>query len=272
MFAGEHPPAAATAPSPTSTVPPTGAEVAAGVKVDAGLTAGKVMGCDTAASRPKGVFPPVDGCPPQNLAPVGDGVTYGIVVENTTDQVLHDLPITFRFVDAQGAMVPERATIFSKTDPRPTRELVDLWPGQRYGFGGFRYTEHPGATHVQVVVGPPDEWEPEAAYTLNFPAAVRPGGLTADGVRVDYGIGHQPIVHFTLRSGADRVLRPLTTWAILRDAKGHIIGAAEGDFSEREIRPGEAVSYTDVVPGAIEVPGIDPAKVETFANMPVPVE
>jgi hypothetical protein len=70
-------PRGATVEMPTTTEPPTRDEVRAAIEVEAGVT-------------------------PGDLGSLGDGVSFGVVLENTGDQVIAGIPVSYRFTTADG--------------------------------------------------------------------------------------------------------------------------------------------------------------------------
>ena len=88
-------PEEASAAAPTRSVPPTAEELVTAVEVDAGLTSGQVVACNTAGGQASGLYPAAERCAPEERGVIGDGVSYGIVVENTSDRVLIGVPVTY---------------------------------------------------------------------------------------------------------------------------------------------------------------------------------
>jgi hypothetical protein len=264
-------PRAATASAPPTTEPPTPEEAAAAIEVEAGMTAGQVIACRTAGGDRTGFYPAAELCPPEQRDVIGDGVSFGIVLTNTSDQVLIQIPLTYRFLDAAGQVVPEPSTLFSDADPTSDDGMIDtLRPGEKFGFGGMTYRDRPGAERIEVVVGPPDKVLTEQEFIVTYtPLGASELQLTADLVTIEdielsYGRQNEPVVSYTAVSHYDRAFSPMA-YAVFRNSAGQVIGGADGSFSDIIVANGSTrgeISLDD----PIEVPGIDPATVAVYLS------
>jgi hypothetical protein len=93
--AASAPPGCERDRTPT-TEPPTPEEAAAAVELEAGMTSGQVIACKNPTGDATGFYPSAENCPPEQRDVIGEGLSYGIELENTGDQVLigiRDLPI-----------------------------------------------------------------------------------------------------------------------------------------------------------------------------------
>lgn len=272
--AGPTPPPSAVAPPTTQR--PGADEVAQAIDVvDAGLTAGHVYACVTAAGQATGWYPPAGSCPPERRGPIGDTVSYGVVVRNTSDQVVQDVPLTLRFLDDAGQVINEPATPFSDVDLTSVDAGVAiLRPGETFGFGGMRYLDRPGATRVDVEVGEPREWMPADHFDWLQTCCVLGSRthtslrLTASDIRVSTGPENEPVVTFQVSTNIDQPVSPPYANAVFRNAAGEVIGGADGPV-ESEIPPeGSSVQSEIRLDDPMAVPGIDPTRTEIYFSGP----
>jgi len=263
-FAANDPPKGVSASAPPRFVPPTTDEVVEAVKVETGLTAGNVYACDSAGGRATGWYPGGRHCPPEQWVSIGDTVSYGIVLENTSDVVLVGIPITYQFLDAAGRVVAEPKTAFSDDDLMTEEGTIDaLRPGERFGFGGMRYRDRPGTTRMKVTVGKPQRWmtPAEAQAELGPLGAHNPVAVTSRGLRS--GEQKEPIVSYTADSESTQPINSGYVYAILRDTSGHIVGGVFG-WVRKDIPPGKSVDDEIALDDPMEVPGIDPDTIDLY--------
>lgn len=264
-FDPSPPPAGASAEAPTTTAPFTSEDVHHAVEIEAGLTAGNVFACDVPDGGELGFYPTVENCPPDRLSPIGDTVSYGVVLENTSDHMLVMVPVTLTFYDDAGAVVDEPA--ISDSDLQNMEVTVDvIRPGQRVGFGGMSYLDRPGATRVEVAVGEPGQVLPQVEAEVLLGAAAQPLPLTSEVQSVSSGDSGEPVVHFTITSTGDELITTSTAYAILRDEGGHIIGGIDDRFFRVAVPPGGTNEGELVLDDPMAVPGIDPAQVEVYVG------
>jgi hypothetical protein len=253
--------------APTTTERPTAAEVTASVRVvGSGLTNGQVVGCNTAGGRTTGLYP--TSCPPEQREPIQDSllygsVSYGFVIENTGDQVIQQLPVTYRFLDAQGEVIVEHQTAFSDDDPTgETEHMPALRPGESVGVGGMRYPGQPDAAEVRVEIGEPGAWLPEDHWDVTPPGKADRGALTVTDVDVQPGESDEPVTTFTVESSYGHPVSPTYVYVVFYDAEGRIVGGADEPFGR--VPGGGSVDGEVALDDPIEVPGIDVARTEVY--------
>jgi hypothetical protein len=265
-----------TAPAPPTTARPTASELVDAVQVvDSGLTEGSVIGCNTPGGQadnlyPSGYYP--DGCPPELREPTHDSVlygsvSYGFVVENTSDQVMTQVPVTYRFLNSAGQVIVERDRYVTGDDPTgDTYTIPVLRPGERVGFGGMRYPGRPGAVEIQIEVGEPSNWMPEAAwYVLDGYGRADHGELTITELDVHPGDSNEPVTSFTVESSYEEdKRRPEDTFVVFYDAGGRIVGGARDDFHSDTFPAGGPLSGEIELEDPIAVPGIDASRTEIY--------
>lgn len=260
-----------TAVAPPTTERPTAGEVSAAVEVvGSGLTEGQVIGCNTAGGLATGFYP-LSGCPPDQREPIHDSaaygsVSYGFVVENTSDQVITSLPITYRFLDAAGEVIVEHRTAFSDDDDTGDTESIPvLRPGERVGIGGMKYPGRPGAAEIQVEIGEPGDWMPEAVwYEVNGYGRRDRGELTITDLDVRPGDDNEPVTTFTVESSFEQDWQPTAVYVVFYNSDGEVIGGADDAFSVGRIPADGATSGEVALDDPLEVPGIDPSRTEVY--------
>lgn len=256
--------------APPSTVRPTADEIVEAVQVvDTGVTNGQVIGCNTPGGQATGFHP--DGCPPEHQEPIQDSVlygsvSYGFVIENTSDQMLYNVPLVYRFYDEAGEVISEHATAFGDGDPTGDAETLPyLRPGERFGLGGMDYPGRPGVAEVRVEIGEPMRWTPEALETaLLEQAGMVDGELTVTEVDVHPGEDGEPVATYTVRSTYGEPITAQPVYAVFYDADGRIVGGAHGWAQGPTIPPGGEASGEVPLDDPMEVPGIDPARTEIY--------
>jgi hypothetical protein len=146
-------------PVPPSTEPVSAEAVAGAIEVvQTGFTAADASGCRSTR----------DPCPPESVT-VSHLVSYGVVIENDSDQVVKDLPIAVAFFDGAGEEL-----LMKEVEDRPVR-VARLGPGERTAIGATDPLVDPGAAEMRVTVGEPEGW-----MSPDHEAALRPGdGLVA---------------------------------------------------------------------------------------------
>lgn len=128
--------------------------------------------------------------------------TYGVVLENTTDQVATSVEISVGFVDESGTVIGTDEQI-----------LNVLGPGQTFGIGNSGIELDGTPVELDVTVGEP-MWESAGDH----------GQVTASGVSTtvdDYGA---PTTNFTAESTYGEQLDSPYAFAIYRNADGEIVG------------------------------------------------
>jgi hypothetical protein len=261
-------------PPPTGVAPPTTRLPTARELVDAvevvgsGLTEAPVMGCNSPAGEATGFYP--DTCPPEHREPISDSssygsISYGFVVENTSDHVILRLPVQYSFLDAEGEEIVEHANAFSDDDPTgDTATIPVLRPGERAGIGGMTYPGRPGAAEIQVEVGEPGDWVPEGAWYVgqNLGRQDR-GEVTVTELDVQPGEDGEPVTTFTVESSYEQARPSADVYVVFYDAEGRIVGGAM-DVSVIDIPAGDTASGRVALDDPLAVPGIDPSRTEIY--------
>jgi hypothetical protein len=266
---------ASASPPPTAVAPPTTERPTAGeiaeavVVVDSGLTEGQVISCNTAGGQATGFYP--NSCPPEQREPIRDSVlygsvSYGFVVENTSDQVIMQLPVTYRFLDIAGEVIVEHRTVFSDDDSTGDTETIPvIRPGERVGIGGMKYPGRPGAAELQIEVGEPLDWMSEAVwYEINGYGRADHGELTITELDVQAGDDNEPVTTFTVESSFEQDKRVGAVYVVFYNPDGEIIGGADDAFSVDSIPTDRAASGEVALDDPIEVPGIDPSRTAVY--------
>lgn len=250
------------------------AELADAVEVlDAGFTAGEAMGCvgrdgevRWSSSRTNYSLPdycPADRRPSLPQSRFRDAVSYGVVIENTSDLVLIDVPVTHRFLDAEGRVV--RA---SEADPHPPDvgpEVIPvLRPHEPLGFGGMRLVDRPGTAEIEVEIGEPEDWEPEVRDEEQRAAQGERGELAVTRVDLEPGGWDEPVVTFSVESRYPSEQTLYTVDAIFYDVDGQVLGGAddvgvpENVLADLIVPPGGSADGVVALDSPMLIPGIDP--------------
>ncbi len=230
--------AAIAAPEPVD-VPPSAEPIsAADVKdaakvVETGFTLGDAQTCQVVA----------DPCPPESVT-VSHFVTYGVVIENTSDQVLTSIPVTVTFTDRRKVRV-------APAEGEPEQPgITRLAPGERAGIGATWELAAGEVSGIRVEVGWPKRWMSPA-----YEADIRPIGPLSPTVTdpkvissaPDPGPSSQVRVLYEARlqyeqdpnkgvEGAEpmygRIRASGRPSVILRDEQGEIVGGVRGPSIE----------------------------------------
>jgi hypothetical protein len=182
------------------------------------------------------------------------GISFGVVIENTTDDVAYH---TVACVEPQ----LESGDEMHDGCWRFTVEV--LLPGQRVGFGAPE-TLSPrwgDVTGISVELDGPATWEDPDQHPSRE--------IVAGGLEVAYSRENHPVVSFdrSYRPPADTV-RNATAYALLRDDDGDIVGATSSDL-EGPVRAGETVRHSVV--HEAEVPDLATAEVYVFPSGTYPL-
>jgi hypothetical protein len=154
-------------------------------------------------------------------------VSYGVVVENTTDDVAYH---------TVACVKPQLDADEYEDDGYGCRRFTVevLLPGQSVGFGGSeRLLPSDGeVTGLSVELQGPGTWEEPDEYDR--------GQIVARGLAVAHSPENHPVVSFDGRSSYQQdTVRTAAAYAVLRDRDGDIVGAT-GRELEVPVRPGEA--------------------------------
>jgi hypothetical protein len=174
-----------------------------------------------------------------------DYLTWGAMVENTSEQVARSVRVQVGFLDDSGTVLG--------TDEETIRVLM---PGATVGVGdsGIEATQ---ATQLDIQVTPPSEWGDPAEF----------GEITTSGISVEFDSDYNaPTISFTAASTySDQVDGPYF-YAIFRDANENILGA-ESDWSSVYIPPGgQAVGEIDAYDSIGNIEGLDASKTLVFVD------
>jgi hypothetical protein len=252
--------------TPPSTAPPTGDEVVQALKVESGMSTTAALGCDVVTDDRLGLIDYSTDCAPGTASPIGERVSYGVVVENTGDQLLQNIPITLQFLDAQGQVVKARPVAFGSSDLAREKAQIDfLRPGERFGFGGTRLDERSGATRIQLTVGPPSDWMPIEEAGLTYGEALSAPRPTAEvtGFASDADAGTTVSYELTGIEGHRSELRMV--YVVLRDDQGRIVGGVEAPV-EQLVTSGAAARGEWEQSAEVAAPGVDLAKSEAYVT------
>lgn len=170
-------------------------------------------------------------------------VSYGVVIENPTDEV------------AYHTVVCVELRLEADEDQGCRRFTVEvLLPGQRVGFGTLATLtgDRREVTDLSVEVRGPATWEDPDEY--------RRGEIVASGLAVAYSPENHPVVSFDRESRYQGdVVRTAAAYAVLRNGDDEIIGASGMDL-EVPVRPNEPGRHSIVH----EAPAPDLATAEVY--------
>lgn len=253
----------ATAEVPPRAEPPTAAEIRDQLEVETGFTPGEVVTC---------VDPAAERCAPEDRRAVREAVAYAIVVENTSDYVVRDLQLSYRFVDASGAVVRESARY--DADDVPDAEgasIPEIRAGESSAVGGTLYPESNDVAEVEVELDVVGELLPADYYEHTDEARTYDGDLDVTGIEVGYGTVNEPVVTFTVESGRVEPAAPPYAYVVFRDGDGAIVGGTAGEVGgpgSRLIPAGGSIEGE--VGGPMEIPGIDPSRTDVYLSSSYP--
>jgi len=172
-------------------------------------------------------------------------VTWGLIVENTSQVTAAMVGVSVDILDAGGrSLVPETS------DYAKSRGISRIMPGQRAGIGDAVYVTGPGVASVSFHLGDP-QWLPTGM--LQIPVAPLAASQVEtsrymgsgtvpywdeNGIRIlsdDQGLLR---ITFRVESGYDSILGDPSAQAIFRNAQGAIVGGtAPGDTDAWAIFP-----------------------------------
>jgi hypothetical protein len=172
-------------------------------------------------------------------------ISYGVVIENTTDEVAYHTIACVGFRRDEG-------------EDGGCRDFTVevLLPGQRVGFGALESMNEgrPAVTGISVQIEGPATWEDPDEHP-------RPKIVTVD-LDVAYSPENHPIVSFDHQSEGE-VVRNATAYTVLRDGDGEIVGAAGLDL-DQPVRPQEQARHS--IPIEAVVPDLATAEVYVFPS------
>jgi hypothetical protein len=180
-------------------------------------------------------------------------VSYGVVIENTTDQVAYH---TVACVTLHGDANENSDDNEDSGCRRFTVEV--LLPGQQVGFGALDniYTYQGTLTDVSVELQGPATWED--------PDEPGRAEIVASDLDVAYSPDNHPVVSFDRQSHYEHdVARNASVYAVLRNTDGEIVGASGIDL-DVPVRPQETVRHSIVHEAPI--PDLATAEVYIFPS------
>ena len=257
---GAQPSPPSTVKAPATTQPVRAAAIAKAIAVvETGFSTVDEPGCRERVD-------PGESCPP-GQASVTHHLTYGLVLENTSDQVAMSVPVTITFVDAAGQSL-------AQDDRRETEQLVRLAPGTRTSLGGLVLLNG-RAAGMQVVVGEPAEWmspgyeRVAGHYAGSVQTTVSEVRIDTYDRRFDGGTGALLTysVHTTVPPDArlpqGAAVRVSAQPAVIfRDAQGTIVGGTQLGIVTLDIGPFDA----DLSEEIRHFPSLVDARVEVSLN------
>ena len=260
------------AEAPTTTDPPTPAEIAASVEVvDTGFTIDDRPYCPNSADQD-----PSDGCSGCNVDGCADRapdelhlVSYGLTVHNRGDLLLERIPLTVTFRAASGEPIRSGGS-------SPTVEISRLLPGETLGLADIVEVDRGGTAEVTADAGTAD-----VAISVDYARATADlaglyevtagemGVAESGGSGASGRPGAEWIVRFALRGSLPDDVAPLGVGArlftspqvIYRDAQGRIIGGSRGEQIEIG-STGRAA--TTVRNEGVTFVGLDPGRTEVY--------
>ena len=260
-------PAAAEVP-PRTELPPAG-EILDQLEVETGFTPGEVVRCIAAGGQATGSDPTAGRCAPEDRRLDGEAVAYAIVVENTSDFVVRNLQLSYRFVDASGAAVHEADRHDDEVPEAEDASIPEIRAGESFAVGSTIYLESSiDVAEIEVELNGIDDWLPVDYYERTGEARIYAGDLDVTGIGVGYGLLNEPVVTFTVESGrSEPTETSLYAYVVFRDTDGAIIGGTRvlgGDSGPVSIPAGGSIERE--VDGPMEIPGIDPSRTEVYLS------
>jgi hypothetical protein len=185
-------------------------------------------------------------------------VSYGVVVENNSDEVAYHTTVCVRLLVAG-------------EDGEGCREFTVevLQPGQRVGFGSIASTSPAGATvtGVDAAIDGTAAWDDPADYASvdregDYDDPYLPWEVVADELAVVYSPENEPVVSFNAEPRfGNAPVRNASAYAVFRDADGEILGASGAPLDLRLAQP----TRLSVVHDA-ELPDVASAEVYVFPS------
>jgi hypothetical protein len=163
-------------------------------------------------------------------------VSWGAIVENTSDRAANGVDLRATYHDADGTTEDRLYT-------------VDLLPGQRLGVGEdlVALDLNGPIVDVEFTVDRVESWRPRDADAA----------IAADDVWVGYSPDGELTVAFVARSPNDSAVESISARAVFRNADGEIVGGSSGITG---LQPGQPAQAWMVMP--VEIP--DASTVEVY--------
>lgn len=178
-------------------------------------------------------------------------VSYGVVIENTTDEVAYH---TVACVDLQ--LDTDDYTVDDGDGCRQPFTVEVLMPGQRVGFGRFASLTDADVRDMSVEIRGPATWEEPDEYDR--------GEIVASDLEVAYSPENHPVVSFAGQSGYELdVVRNATAYAVFRNDDDEIVGAVGTDLPASVV-PQERARHT--ITSEAPLPEVATAEVYVFPS------
>lgn len=180
-------------------------------------------------------------------------VSYGVVVENTSDQVAAGVEVTVGLVDPAGQPI----TDIVEGEATRTFTIPVLFPHQRFGVGTTSYVERPGVAGLEVGFESGTEWWPADHELIEFPEVTTSDVTTAHEADDTY------TVSFTIDSPYPFAWMRTTNqvYAVLRNGAGEIVGGAHDFLSGGVVAAGTSAGR---IHSGYPVPEVDDARTEVY--------
>jgi hypothetical protein len=160
-----------------------------------------------------------------------DYLSYGFVIENVSDEVALSVSVSARFTDEAGNPVPG-------TDEGASFTVV--LPGQKMGAGGNNMYKGPVVADMEVKVTMIGSLDTPAGERHRNPPSPYKELRTTNPVATRTGQNDQrEVVTLDVTNTYDVPLTPKAT-AVVRDAKGVIVGGMGNNAMDGKIQPGDS--------------------------------
>ncbi len=169
--------------------------------------------------------------------------TWGLVVENTSEDTAATQPVELDYLDSSGESLVD-------DEPKVNSDITAIPPGGRAGISDTVYLDRPGLDEVDIELGETEWWPLDAE---GFELAELTASEVETLVQPDSGMPEEPpsgqsvdweedqmVVQFRVDSGYTRMLNNPGAFAIFRDGDGEIVGGSS---------PLDIESYTEFPPG-----------------------
>ncbi len=184
-------------------------------------------------------------------------ITYGIIVENTSKELLAAATdVRIRLIDASGATITDLVAGGNEV----VRKIAVLFPGQRAGIAADTYVDRSGTMELSVEIGD-STWLPAGDADSGL------AKLTTSDVKTKRAIsGPAATITFTVYSEYQELLDDPSAQAIFRDSTGKIIGGTGPARTNPrdQYRPGRSTGQINVKYGLPA--GADDAQTEVYVS------
>lgn len=174
-------------------------------------------------------------------------VSYGVVVENTSEWVAYLAAVSVRMVDAEGETVDDTV---SGTGGPVVRDVRAIMPGTQAVLGNATFVDRAGITDLEVAVEGAQWWPPKNEVR-EF------AELTASNVVFTWEEGREKaVIDYTVHSGYSTELEMVWAEAVFKNAEGKIVGGTHP---------------SGTVAGA-HGPGTSPGRIDAVGPLPSDVD